>query len=503
MDKPPSEAAPVSSSESPTAAPAAAAPGSATAADSPPPSGPAPAVPPELVGHPRYRVLGLIGQGGMGSVYKAEHLRMGRVVALKVVQASLTADAGAVHRFEHEVKAAAQLAHPNIVAAYDADQAGRLHFLVMEYVEGESLADYLKRRGPLPVAEACDYSRQAALGLQHAFERGMVHRDVKPANLMRTPAGVIKILDFGLARLAQGQTSGINRVTQLTQQGVMMGTVDYMAPEQASDSRQADARSDVYSLGCTLYQLLTGRVPFPEGGPVEKVIKHAVEPPTPVAVLRPDVPPALAKAVGRMMAKEPAARFQTPAEVASVLALFTDADAVPAPPAPTGSMTALVASLVPNPPAPPPSAPPAPPLTAEERKRALERLAAPSGLLRVASAFYGFATFIAACILVYMVFSWMMYSGRKGYSGNELTPGFWQVALMGLLTFAAMTITATLSFGAAQMRLGQAYPFALAAAVAALIPLSPLIIITGPIGLLALARLHEPEVKRLFGRPAG
>src|SRR5262245_36960629 len=241
----------------------------------------------------------------MGAVYKAEHLRMGRVVALKVVQASLTADAGAVHRFEHEVKAAAQLAHPNIVAAYDADEAGRLHFLVMEYVEGESLADYLRRRGPLPVAEACDYARQAALGLQHAFERGMVHRDVKPANLMRTPAGVIKILDFGLARLAQSQTSGINRVTQLTQQGVMMGTVDYMAPAQASDPRQADARSAVYSRGCTIYRLLTGRVPFPGGGPVEKVIKHAVEPPTPVTVLRPDVPPALAKAVGRMMAKEP------------------------------------------------------------------------------------------------------------------------------------------------------------------------------------------------------
>jgi predicted Ser/Thr protein kinase len=159
-------------------------------------------VPPELADHPRYRVLALLGQGGMGAVYKAEHRRMDRPVALKVINPGLLTNPATVSRFQHEVRAAARLAHPNIVTAYDADQAGDLHFLVMEYVEGKSLADVVQERGPLPASEACEYVRQAALGLQHAHERGMVHRDVKPQNLMVTPSGTVKILDFGLARFA-------------------------------------------------------------------------------------------------------------------------------------------------------------------------------------------------------------------------------------------------------------------------------------------------------------
>src|SRR5262249_18709148 len=184
-----------------------------------------PETPPELVNHPRYRIVGVLGGGGMGTVFKAEHRLMERIVALKVIRKEWTAKPEAVERFRMEVKAAARLAHPNIVSAFDADKAGDVHFLIMEYVEGESLERLLKRRGRLPVAEACDYIRQAALGLQHGFERGMVHRDIKPANILlqiedsesrieeakgdsdesaiRNPQAVIaKITDFGLALLA-------------------------------------------------------------------------------------------------------------------------------------------------------------------------------------------------------------------------------------------------------------------------------------------------------------
>src|SRR5262249_45758756 len=156
--------------------------------------------PPGLADHPRYRVLELLGSGGMGAVYRAEHRRMERQVALKGMNPALMTRPAMVERFQREVKAAARLTHPNIVTAHDADQAGDAHFLVMEFVEGLSLAQQVQRQGPLPVPQACAYVRQAALGLQHAFERGMVHRDIKPHNLMLTAGGHVKILDFGLAR---------------------------------------------------------------------------------------------------------------------------------------------------------------------------------------------------------------------------------------------------------------------------------------------------------------
>jgi WD40 repeat protein/predicted Ser/Thr protein kinase len=286
-------------------------------------------IPSNLLRQSRYQVVRLLGKGGMGSVYLAEHRRMGRPVALKVIDPQLLSHDGALQRFQQEVRAAAQLHHANIVAAYDADQAGDLHFLVMEYVEGQNLADYLAGHGPLDVAQACDVARQAALGLHHAHERGMVHRDIKPHNLMRVPSGQVKVLDFGLARLVAepGATAGADHspiLLHLTGAGAVMGTADYIAPEQARDAHGADARADVYSLGCTLYHLLAGRPPYPEGTATEKLSRHAAAEPTPLPALRPELPPGLAAIVGRMMAKQPQDRYQTAADAAEALRPYAE-----------------------------------------------------------------------------------------------------------------------------------------------------------------------------------
>ncbi len=327
-DTPMEAAAPV---QTPT--PPAAAAQTVTMASAAVPSAPVPwdrpevpdAVPPELARHERYRVMRLLGAGGMGAVYEAEHRVMQRPVALKVINRAYTPSAGAVERFRREVRAAARLSHPNIVTTYDAEDAGDTHFLVMEYVEGVSLGRLVKEGGPLPVAEACAYIRQAALGLQHAHERGMVHRDVKPDNLIRCADGTVKVLDFGLAALTAERDGG------LTEANVIMGTPEYMAPEQAEDARSADIRVDVYSLGCTLYYLLTAHVPYPAPTTLLKILAHREEPLPSIRAARPEVPRQLADILARTLAKKPENRYQTPGEVAEALEPLTHVAAVKTP----------------------------------------------------------------------------------------------------------------------------------------------------------------------------
>lgn len=280
------------------------------------------AIPIELVEHPRYRIVKQLGAGGMGVVYQAEHRLMERRVALKIINAKFVNSEVAIERFRLEVKAAARLSHRNIVAAFDAEQAGDSHFLVMEFIDGVSLSELVRRRGKLSVLHACNYVSQVAHGLQHAYENGMVHRDIKPQNLMRTPKGTIKILDFGLARFARQQTEKADE-TGLTGNNVALGTPDYIAPEQARDSRNADIRADIYSLGCTLYYLLAGRVPFPNGSALDKVIAHCEHEPTPLDALRNDLPNEVINTVVRMMEKAPEERFQRPADVIEVLKPFS------------------------------------------------------------------------------------------------------------------------------------------------------------------------------------
>jgi len=260
-----------------------------------------------------YVVLDKLGQGGMGMVFKATHRRMDRIVALKVLSAEVTQNPTALQRFQREVRAAARLTHPNIVHAYDADEAQGIHFLVMEYVEGSDLARLVKTRGPLPVAQAVDCVLQTACGLEYAHAAGVIHRDIKPANLLLSQSHgsksgeVVKILDMGLARI---EGPGVAD-DDLTKSGNIMGTCDYMAPEQAVNTRDADQRSDIYSLGCTLYHLLTGRVMYGGETMMEKLLAHREKPIPPL----PDFARALQAVYQRMVAKKPGDRYQSMSQV--------------------------------------------------------------------------------------------------------------------------------------------------------------------------------------------
>jgi serine/threonine-protein kinase len=268
-----------------------------------------------------YVLLERLGQGGMGQVFKARHHKLGRIVALKVIRPERMASADVQRRFQREIRAAARLAHPNVVTAYDAEEVNGTHMLVMEYVEGTDLAKRVKQFGPLPVREACDYVRQAALGLEHARERGLVHRDVKPSNLLLSARdNTVKLLDLGLSRPSGDGPA--EESSTLTGTGVVMGTPDYMAPEQVEESHTTDIRADIYSLGCTLYHLLTGRVPFPDGSAGKKLARHLAAEPVAVEALRPEVGPALGAIVRTMMAKRPEQRFQTPGEAAAAMAAW-------------------------------------------------------------------------------------------------------------------------------------------------------------------------------------
>jgi serine/threonine-protein kinase len=269
----------------------------------------------------QYRLLEKIGQGGMGAVYKARHLRLDRIVALKVLPAERAHAPEDVARFEREMRAVGKLNHPNIVRATDAGEADGVPFLVMELVEGTDLQRLVQQRGPLPLAEACELVRQAAMGLQHAHEHGLVHRDVKPSNLLLSAEGQVKVLDLGLARSHGGPSAG----PALTGPGNAMGTLDYMAPEQAQDARSVDIRADVYSLGCTLYHLLAGQPPFGGAaypGAAQKLSAHLHTPPASVQTHRPDVPNGLATLVDRLLAKRPGDRPPSPSAVAEALAAF-------------------------------------------------------------------------------------------------------------------------------------------------------------------------------------
>jgi serine/threonine-protein kinase len=266
----------------------------------------------------KYLLLERLGAGGMAVVFKAQHRRLRRTDALKVVRPERLADPRVLPCFLHEAQAAARLSHPNVVTVYDAGEAGGRLFLAMEYVEGTDLERLVQGGGPLPVARACAYARQAALGIQHAHDRGLVHRDLKPSNLLlAADRDVVKVVDFGMALLPR-----LPRKAAAAAARTVMGTPDYLAPEQAADPWKVDGRADVYALGCTLYFLLAGRPPFPGGSAEDKLRRHREARPTRLERLRPDVPPGLARVVRHTLRKRPASRIPTLQVVAEALAPF-------------------------------------------------------------------------------------------------------------------------------------------------------------------------------------
>ncbi|MFQ6026215.1 MAG: serine/threonine-protein kinase [Dehalococcoidia bacterium] len=257
----------------------------------------------------RYQVLEEIASGGQGSVYRAFDPQSGQIVALKVLHPGLTADANYLERFRREARMAASIDHPNVVRVFEVGEAGGQHFIAMEFLP-ESLARIVETAGPLPVQRAVQFGLQIAEGLAAAHELGIVHRDVKPQNVLIGANGEAKVTDFGIARAQSFST--------MTEVGMLMGTPYYMSPEQ-SDGKQADTRSDVYSFGCLLYQMLTGELPFRGSTPMEVLRKHREEPPPSVRDQRRDIPPELVRAVEQCLAKRPEHRYQSMSRVVAAL----------------------------------------------------------------------------------------------------------------------------------------------------------------------------------------
>ncbi len=288
-----------------------------------------------------FQILDQIGEGGVSEVFKAWDTQNGRVVALKVLREHFAGHTGMIHQFQRELKAVTLLSHPNIIKTYDAQQDGSIHYLAMEFIEGMDLARYVREHGPLTVEQACDYARQTAQGLQHAHQAGLVHRDIKPANLFllhpplptsetrdrRGSEPVVKIIDWGLARCVRepGQPAHVVHADSGTdmEKRSLIGTADFVAPEQARDATLADIRADIYSLGCSLFYLLTGRPPFEGTSVMQKVLQHQESEAPSLKPLRADVPDELDTLIRRMMAKNPQDRFAIPLLLVAPLRRFT------------------------------------------------------------------------------------------------------------------------------------------------------------------------------------
>ena len=264
----------------------------------------------------KYKLLERVGVGGMGQVFLCEHMYMKRRVAIKVLPPAKAEQPAALGRFYREARAAGSLEHPNIVRTHDIDQDGNLHFIVMEYVDGSNLLDMVKKGGPMDVRRACHYVRQIAVGLDFAFRSGIIHRDIKPGNVLIDRRGVAKILDMGLARFYKDQT---DMLTVKYDDKIVLGTADYVAPEQVANSHTVDIRADIYATGASFYFLLAGHPAFPSGSVSQKLLWHRTKDPTPIRQIRPEVPEGLAVILAKMLAKDPNARYQTPIEIANDL----------------------------------------------------------------------------------------------------------------------------------------------------------------------------------------
>lgn len=272
-----------------------------------------------------YKILERLGRGRMAGVYKAQH-QLGQIVAIKVLPPSKAKEANLLGRFQREARLALLLKHPNVVRAFQTGTADGVHYIVMEHLEGETLEEVLARRGKLPPAEAVRLIHQALQGLQHIHTQGLIHRDLKPANMMLVGAtpdstlpATLKLLDIGLGRTLLEETAGD---VDLTSEGVLLGTPDYMSPEQSRDPRSIDIRADIYSLGCVLYHLLAGQPPFPDSNIISQMIRHATETPKPLKAFHSEVSEGLQQIVNWMMAKDAAQRYPTPERAAQALQVF-------------------------------------------------------------------------------------------------------------------------------------------------------------------------------------